>query len=99
MVSKIPNVWATKATRMMLAGPKEWYTNPPMIIEMGNPKNHMELIKPSCSPLSPNCSPSCGNIPALMAKVKAVVIRAKQLPLNKALLLMFSFIDVGFKML
>ena len=66
---------------------------------MGNPKNHMELINPSCSADKPNSCPSWGRIPARIAKVKAVVIRAKQLPLNSALLFKFSFILVGFKRL
>ena len=64
---------------------------------MGNPKNHMALINPSCSAERPNCSPNWGKIPALMENEKAVVIRAKQLPLNKALLLRFSFIEFGFR--
>src|SRR5690606_3721555 len=97
MVSNIPKVWATKATLIMFFGPKEWYTNPPMIMEIGKPKNHMELIKPSWAAVKPKVSPSSGKIPARMEKVKAVVIRAKQLPLKRALLLMFSFIKVGFK--
>jgi len=67
-----------------------------MIIEIGNPKNHMELINPSCSAERPNVSPNWGRIPARIEKVKAVVISAKQLPLNKALLLTFSFIMLKF---
>jgi hypothetical protein len=63
-----------------------------MIIEIGNPKKNILLINPSCSAVRLNCAPSWGKIPALIEKVKAVVITAKQLPLNKALLLMFSFI-------
>lgn len=60
-------------------------------MEIGKPKNHMELMNPSCSAVSPKLSPNCGSIPARMENVKAVVIRAKQLPLNRALLLMFPF--------
>ena len=65
---------------------------------MGNPKKNMELINPNCSAVRLNCSPSWGKIPALMEKVKAVVISAKQLPLNNALLLMFSFNLLMFKL-
>ena len=64
-------------------------------MEIGNPKNHMELINPSCSALSPNVSPSCGRIPARMAKVNAVVMSAKQLALNSADRLMLSVIGKG----
>jgi hypothetical protein len=52
----------------------------------------MELINPSCSAERPNASPNWGRIPARIENVKAVVMSAKQLPLNKAFLLMFSFI-------
>jgi hypothetical protein len=64
-----------------------------MIIEIGNPRNHIELIKPSCSAVSPNRSPNWGRTPARIENVKAVVIRAKQLPLKSALLLIFSLIE------
>jgi hypothetical protein len=60
-------------------------------MEMGNPRKNIKLINPNCSAVKPKRSPNCGRIPALMEKVKAVVIRAKQLPLNRALLLMFPF--------
>ncbi len=56
----------------------------------------MELIKPSCSAVRPNVSPSWGRIPARIAKVKAVVISARQLALNKALRLMVWVIDECF---
>ena len=67
-----------------------------MIMEIGNPKNHMELINPSCSADNPKVSPNCGKIPARIEKVKAVVMSARQLPLNNALLLTFSFITISF---
>ena len=70
-----------------------------MIMEMGKPKNHIELINPNWVADSPNSSPSSGKIPARILKVKAVVISAKQLPLKSALLLMFSFIEFGFRSL
>jgi hypothetical protein len=49
-------------------------------MEIGNPKNHIWLIKPSWVALRLNVSPNCGKIPALILKEKAVVINAKQLP-------------------
>jgi hypothetical protein len=58
-----------------------------MIMEIGIPKNHIEFMNPNCSAERPNSSPNCGKIPALIEKEKAVVIRAKQLPLKSALLL------------
>jgi hypothetical protein len=97
IVIMMPIAWATNATLIIFAGPKVWYTKPPIIIEIGNPRNHMELINPSCSADRPKLSPSWGRIPARIEKVKAVVMSAKQLPLNKALLLTFSFIKLGFK--
>ena len=54
----------------------------------------MELINPNCSAVRPNESPNCGKMPARMEKVKAVVMRAKQLPLKSAVLLMFSLIKL-----
>ena len=53
---------------------------PPKIIEMGNPKNHIELINPNCCAFKLKVSPNSGNIPARILKEKAVVISAKQLP-------------------
>jgi hypothetical protein len=64
-------------------------------MEIGNPKNHMELIKPSCSALRPKVSPNWGNIPARMAKVNAVVMRAKQLALKSAERFIESVIGKG----
>ena len=81
---------------MIFFGPNVWYTNPPMIIEMGKPKNHMELMNPSCSAVRPNLSPNWGRTPARIEKVKAVVMRAKQLQLKSALLLIFSLIEIRF---
>jgi hypothetical protein len=65
---------------MILFGPTEWYIKPPTIIAIGKPKNHIELIKPNCSPVKLNSSASCGKMPALRLNEKAVVIKAKQLP-------------------
>jgi hypothetical protein len=58
---------------------------PPRIMVMGNPKNHIELIYPSCSAVKPNWAPSVGKTPARMENENAVVMRAKQLPKNKVL--------------
>ncbi len=80
----------------MRLGPNVMYTKPPIIIAMGKPKNHIELIKPSCSADKPKLCPNWGRMPARIEKVKAVVMSAKQLPLNKALLLTFSFIQINF---
>jgi hypothetical protein len=66
-------------------------------MDIGKPRNHMELINPNWAAERPKLSPSWGRIPALILKVKAVVISAKQLPLKSALLLIFSFIDIGFR--
>src|SRR5687767_14243488 len=64
---------------------------PPRIIEIGKPKNHMELINPNCSAERLKLSPKSFRMPARIENVKAVVMRAKQLPLNNADLLMFPF--------
>jgi hypothetical protein len=48
-------------------------------MEMGKPRNHMELMVPSCTASKFSSVPSCVRIPALMLKEKAVVINAKQL--------------------
>ena len=61
-------------------------------MEIGNPKNHMELIKPNCSAFKPNCSPNWGRIPARIEKEKAVVMSAKQLALKSAPRLMVCVI-------
>ena len=79
IVVKIPIVCIRNATFMMFLGPNEWYTRPPIIIEIGNPRNHIWLIYPSCSADRPNLSPSWGKIPARIENVNAVVIKAKQL--------------------
>ena len=76
----MPTAWAKNANCMILFGPTVWYTRPSITIEMGKPKNHMELMNPSCSADKLSDSPSWGRIPARMLKEKAVVIRAKQLP-------------------
>ena len=49
-------------------------------MEIGNPKNHIELMNPNCCPLRLKVSANCGKIPARILKEKAVVISAKQLP-------------------
>jgi hypothetical protein len=49
-------------------------------MEMGKPKNHIELMNPSCWPESWKASPNCGRIPARILNENAVVIKAKQLP-------------------
>jgi hypothetical protein len=65
-------------------------------MEMGIPRNHMELIKPNCSAVRPNSSPNWGSMPARIEKENAVVITAKQLPLKSALLLIVSVIGFWF---
>jgi hypothetical protein len=79
MVSRMPTVCAKKANIIILLGPTVWYTRPPIIMAMGKPKNHIELMKPSCSADSPKSLPNWGKIPARILKEKAVVIKAKQL--------------------
>ncbi len=63
-------------------------------MEIGNPKNHMELINPSCSAVKPKDSPSCGRIPARIENENAVVISARQLALNSAFRLMVCVIKI-----
>ena len=47
---------------------------------IGKPKNHIELINPSCSADKLKSVANCGKIPARILNEKAVVISAKQLP-------------------
>ena len=76
----IPNVCAKKANCMILLGPMVWYVNPPIIMAIGNPKNHIELISPNCIAVRSNASPNSGRTPARKLKENAVVMSAKQLP-------------------
>lgn len=68
-------------------------------MEIGNPKNHMELMNPNCSAFKPKDSPNCGRIPARIEKEKAVVMSARQLALKSALLLIGCVINKCFRFL
>jgi hypothetical protein len=48
-------------------------------MEIGNPRNHMELMVPNCTVSKFISVPNCVKIPARILNEKAVVISAKQL--------------------